>query len=295
MRPTVIVTTYKSARALRFCLSGLLEQTHRNFELIVAEDCIDHATRELLQDPTYAELQIRHLSQVDDGFRKCLLLNRAISVARQDYIIFLDGDCIPRNDFVESHLRLSKQGAFLSGNRIDLPQEIYQSLEPSPATTKQLFQLDFTRLPGHSRFKYRLRNSRSGIVNRIMDRLTYRWCVFSGSNASAWKSDLLRVNGFDESFLWSSDDRDIGARLKNAGVRSRYAKHSLVQLHLDHPHPYADQNAAQRNRRVFLDRLWQRDPTIAVQPGIDSAWQREDQPRMLEPEAVQGVALAKAG
>src|SRR5690606_40094222 len=49
-------------------------------------------------------VNVRHLWQPDDGFRKCEAMNMAIGAAASDYLIFTDGDCIPRADFVSTHL-----------------------------------------------------------------------------------------------------------------------------------------------------------------------------------------------
>ena len=100
-----------------------------------------------------------------------------------------------------------------------------------------------------------------------MNRLTWRYCVFSGSNAAAWREDLIRVNGFDEDFPgYGSEDRDIGVRLKNSGIKSRYLKYSLMQLHLDHPKSHFDPEVSGRNREVFRRRKW--DGTTRIPDGI---------------------------
>jgi hypothetical protein len=100
---------------------------------------------------------------------------------------------------------------------------------------------------------------------------TYRYCVFHGSNASAWLTDILSVNGFDETFSYGSDDREFGVRLRNLGIRSRWLKYSLCQLHLAHP-ARRDAGQLRANRRRFR-RLFFSGVT-RVEPGIDTAEQR---------------------
>lgn len=106
-----------------------------------------------------------------------------------------------------------------------------------------------------------------------MNLVTYRYCVFSGSNSSAWRDDLLAVNGFDESFAgYGSEDRDMGIRLRNNGIRSRFLKFSLIQLHLDHAQAYYRPEVAAENRRRFRART--RDRTTRIELGVDTVLSR---------------------
>jgi GT2 family glycosyltransferase len=57
-----------------------------------------------------------------------------------------------------------------------------------------------------------------------------------GCNFASWKTDLVRVNGFDESYVgWGYEDTDLLLRLFNAGVRRKSGKFSVPILHLWHP------------------------------------------------------------
>ena len=55
-----------------------------------------------------------------------------------------------------------------------------------------------------------------------------RW---NGHNASGWKSDIISVNGFDERILDGGEDKEIGDRLKNSGVRVKRIRYSAVCVH----------------------------------------------------------------
>jgi hypothetical protein len=50
-----------------------------------------------------------------------------------------------------------------------------------------------------------------------------------------WRSDLLRVNGFNERFTgWGREDSELVVRLTNAGVRRRKLKFGGIVYHLWH-------------------------------------------------------------
>ena len=61
---------------------------------------------------TELDIPIIHVWQEDNGFQKSQILNKAILASTTDYLIFTDGDCIPRKDFVETHLNNRETGRF---------------------------------------------------------------------------------------------------------------------------------------------------------------------------------------
>src|SRR5690554_2143218 len=104
---SVIITTYNQPEWLEKVLWGCAVQTFPHFEIIIADDGSGPETREAIERMrSQLPMPLRHVWHEDRGFRKCEILNRAIAAASGDYLIFLDGDCIPRRDFVDVHRRL---------------------------------------------------------------------------------------------------------------------------------------------------------------------------------------------
>ncbi|MDZ7683967.1 MAG: glycosyltransferase [Gammaproteobacteria bacterium] len=123
MRLSVVLSTYNSPAWLEKVLWGYHYQQFRDFEIVLADDGSDERTHELvkrMRDET--GLDIEHVWQPDDGFRKCRILNKAILATRNDYIVFSDGDCIPRSDFLRVHAGRAESGYFLSGSYFKLPR-----------------------------------------------------------------------------------------------------------------------------------------------------------------------------
>src|SRR6476619_1563465 len=115
MRVSVIITTYNQPEQLEKVMWGYAGQRGAKFELIIADDGSSPATTEVI-DRVAAQsgLDVLHIWHEDSGFRKTEILNRAIVAAQEEYLIFSDGDCIPRDDFVATHARLARPGCFLS-------------------------------------------------------------------------------------------------------------------------------------------------------------------------------------
>jgi glycosyltransferase involved in cell wall biosynthesis len=121
---SVIIAIYKDTEALDCVLVGLSKQTEKNFEVIVTEDDNDPAVAAYIETSLPGGLQLRHLSQQDNGFRKTRAVNRAIGSARSKYLIFIDGDCIPHSRFVEMHLHYAEATRICTARRVYLgPKE----------------------------------------------------------------------------------------------------------------------------------------------------------------------------
>ena len=67
---------------------------------------------------------LAHVWHEDRGFRAAEIRNRAILASHADYVIFLDGDCVTRPDFVATHRALAERGWFVTGNRILLSADL---------------------------------------------------------------------------------------------------------------------------------------------------------------------------
>ncbi|MXW56593.1 MAG: glycosyltransferase [Gemmatimonadales bacterium] len=249
---SVVLSTYNAPDELERTLWGYSVQTCPEFEVVVADDGSGAETRDRIERLRASTgLAISHVWQEDDGFRKCRILNRAIVEARGDYLILSDGDCIPRDGFVEAHARLARRGCFVSGGRVRLASEIGRGIARDDVMDGKLFDETWLRerralIRGRDRSKL-TRSPRRAVW---FDRLTTTRATWNGHNASAWKTDLLRVNGFDERMTYPVEDRELGERLRNAGVRPLQARHRAVCAHVEHDRPWLDPDAQATNERL---------------------------------------------
>jgi glycosyltransferase involved in cell wall biosynthesis len=251
MKLSVIITTYNSPRWLEKVLWGYSRQTHADFEVVVADDGSTADTKTLIER-VRAEtgLPIKHVWQRDDGFRKCRILNKAVLHAEADYLVFTDGDCIPRRDFLAVHARQARPGYYLSGGYYKLPMSTSEAITKEDILSGRCFELDWLLAHGLPRSYRNLRLTASDAQARVLNRITPVRCNFKGANGSAWLKDVLAVNGFDERMPWGGLDREFGVRLLNAGAKAKHVRYDAVVIHLDHPRGYRSPEQVAANKAL---------------------------------------------
>jgi len=233
---SVIVTTYNREDALEAVLRSLGSQNDRNFEVVVADDGSAPVTATLVeQHKPQIGVPLTHVWQEHRGFRAGKIRNRAVCASRGDYVVFLDGDCLTRPDFVATHRRLAEPGWFVTGNRALLTQALTDAVLSRPLEPENWGTADW------------LRQRLSGGLNRLAPVLRLplgplrkmrpqAWEGARSCNLGVWRADLDRVDGFDASFSgWGKEDSDLLVRLLHAGVRRKDGGYATGVLHLWHP------------------------------------------------------------
>lgn len=237
MHVSVIISTHNSPRALEMVLAGLARQDFQDFEVVVADDGSRDETRELLRR-LRSELPVPlvHVWQAHRGYYgKMAIMNRALSHARGEYVVAMDGDVVPRHDYLRAHWEHKRPGTYLAGGDFRLSPESTNALTLDDVRSGRAFDATFLASRGQPRTKKFIKLCPRGFVTRLIDAVNVSPARWSGSNASAWKNDLLRVNGWEELLHFpGKDDTELGQRLQNAGVRTRHVRHNAICLHLYH-------------------------------------------------------------
>lgn len=265
---SVILTTYNMPQWLEKSLWGFVCQTNHQFELLVADDGSTEETARVIQRvASRAWLKPRHVWHADCGFRKSRIVNLAIREASGDYLIFSDGDCIPRRDFVGAHLQLARPQRFLSGGMVRLPRPLSQRLAISDIISGAAHSPAWLKAEGMSLSLRQLKLLQAGRFAKMLDALTTTRPSLNGHNASAWKADVIAANGFDERMEYGGLDRELGERLVNAGILPIQIRHRAICVHLDHDRAYIRAECLLKNREIR--RETSRTKAVRTEFGID--------------------------
>jgi glycosyltransferase involved in cell wall biosynthesis len=251
----VIVTTYNNPQALHFALLGLAGQSTQAFTVCVADDGSGAETQTVVERwrQHWGEARFRHIWHPDNGFAKNEILNKAIASSQADYLIFIDGDCVASPGYIQRHFDLRQPGQFVSGSLIRMPLQVNLLLSDGLITTREIFQLHWLKAHGCiRRLGSWLKTATLPLaLADFLERISPVKKVWNGCNSGGWRSDLLKVNGFDESMKYGAEDVEMGVRLNNAGVIGRHNRYTAPLLHIEHSRGYADPVVAANNKRYM--------------------------------------------
>jgi len=246
----VIISTYNNPAWLEKVFWGLQVQTHPANEIIIADDGSDERTAALIA--RYKQvLPLRHVWHEDNGFRKTTILNKAVQAAESDYLIFIDQDLVPRNDFISQHYRHARKGHFVSGGAILLPEELSDTLTEKDIQSGNAFSITWLREHGMKRTWKMSKLWRNEAVCRLFNHLTPANASWNGGNASTWREYILQARGFDTRMRYGAEDREFGQRLENAGITGIQLRYGTPLLHLYHQRPYHNEADWQANLAIW--------------------------------------------
>lgn len=255
MTSELILSTYNNPRSLALCLESIAAQRVATDSICIADDGSGPETRAVIEAfrDRHPHLAVRHVWHPDRGFQKCEILNKAIASSGADVIVFIDGDVLIHPDFVARHLELTRPGLFATGSLIRLDAEATASVAPEMVRDGTVFDrrwLKRNRAIGKVSTWLKTRPFPVPVMD-VLERLSPVTRALCGANASVWTSDLMKVNGFDETVKYGGLDKNMGVRLNNAGVRGRHLRYSAPLVHLDHPRSYADPEQMRRQKQTI--------------------------------------------
>jgi glycosyltransferase involved in cell wall biosynthesis len=251
MRVSVVISTYNSPKWLEKVLWGYECQTHKDFEIVIADDGSGDETRDIIQTfKTRSTLEIVHVWHEDRGFQKSEILNKAIQASTTEYLIFSDGDCVPRKDFVAVHVRHAIRGYFLSGGYFMLPIETSHAITQDDIHSGNAFEVTWLKDNGLVGTYKTLKLTSKGSLQKFLNFVTPTKATWNGHNSSGWKKDLLAVNGFNEQMQYGGQDRELGERLLNKGIKGKQIRYSAVCIHLEHKRGYKTVESIEKNKNI---------------------------------------------
>ncbi len=248
---SVIISTYNQPKWLEKVLWSYEQQSFKDFEIIIADDGSGQETINLIKNySSNSKMQIHHVWHEDNGFQKTKILNKAILKSTTDYLIFTDGDCMARADFLKVHHDKREPGYFLSGGYFKLPMNLSNLISEDDINKQRCFDIDWLRKNG---LKSSFKNNKitaNGFKEWALNTFTPTTATWNGHNASGWKNDIIEVNGFDERMQYGGEDRELGERMFNKGLKAKQVRYSAICLHLDHERGYVKPEMLEKNQTI---------------------------------------------
>ena len=227
MRTSLIITTYNRPDALNFVLQSVKNQTILPDEVIIADDGSSNETSFLIEEYRIkSNLNIIHSWQEDKGFRLARSRNKAILLAKSEYIIQIDGDMVLHKNFVSDHIKNASKGFFIQGSRVLLNETVTNEALKNMTQKFSFFQVGISN---------RKNSLHSNILSKALSFSSIKIAGIRGCNMSYFKNDFLRVNGFNNLIEgWGREDTEFVVRLFNLGIRRKNLKFGAIQYHLWH-------------------------------------------------------------
>lgn len=223
---SLVINTYNNPAALHRVLEALANGSMPPGQAVIADDGSDERTRACVNTwRTLVDWPITHVWQPKQGYRRSRILNRAILAATGDYLVFIDGDCIPQRHFVRDHTALAEEGTFVQGRRAFVEEKaVPQILDGLTTPTALIPRGQVSGIFKAFRFPWpHIRRDRD--LHGIL-----------GCNLGIWRDDLEAVNGYDEAYEgWGAEDSDLAARLYHLGRERKQVHGRAILFHLNHP------------------------------------------------------------
>lgn len=226
MTTSLIITTYNWPRALYLCLDSVMQQTVMPSEILVADDGSGISTRDVVRHfQNISPVPVHHIWHEDLGFRLAAIRNKAIAASQGEYIVQIDGDLILQRNFIQDHMLFARKGCYVTGSRGIITEML----------TRKVLSGEITSLTALTKG---VRNSNNALRIPVMS-ILYRTLGPTrgprGCNMAFWRNDLIRVNGYDESFKgWGFEDAELCIRLNNSTINQRCMKFRGIVFHLYH-------------------------------------------------------------
>lgn len=257
-RSALLLSTYNWPEALELVLKSVLQQKVQTDEIIIADDGSGKETKDIItQFEVQSSVPVRHVWQEDLGFRKSAILNKAVASSDVDYIIQIDGDCILHPYFVKDHLQAAQEGCFLYGSRVNIKKEFLS----------KLFAEKITIFPYRSEgIKNKTRNIRSPLLGMLYRSRSTFSRKFRGCNTSYFRTDFIKVNGYNEVFEgWGREDSDLAYRLLNSGLKMKRLRYRGILYHIHHE----IKSKAQLAANDAIEQLTIQQKIVRIEKGVD--------------------------
>jgi glycosyltransferase involved in cell wall biosynthesis len=128
MKISIVTTAYNVESYIEQCLSSILEQTYKNIELILVNDCSTDGTMKIVNKFNDERLKIiNHKENLGAGWAR----RHGIDASTGEYVITIDGDDWISEDFIEKLVENAKEtnADIISGGITIVHNDEYQEIK----------------------------------------------------------------------------------------------------------------------------------------------------------------------
>ena len=163
LRPLVSVITpvFNSSRFIRDCITCVKGQTYENWELLLVDDCSTDDSAHIIKEEAAGDERIV-LIQLDKNGGAAAARNKALSMAKGEYIAFLDSDDIWLSE------KLENQVHFMVSNNISFSFTEYGFIDEDGNELNKLI-----KVPAEVDYNFLLKNTTIGCLTVMLDKRAF--------------------------------------------------------------------------------------------------------------------------
>jgi len=246
MKTSVVICFYEQVDFLSACLDALRSAWGEIHEAVVADDgsseeVVDRVRRLVARYP----FPVVHAWHPRKGPRRAATRNNGIRYASGDYLVFIDADFVVLPGAVRRHVDAARPGCFAAGRCKHTTPELARRIL-TEGVSSGLLEDVYRDLPDEPIDKEHRRFVRYAFLRRLgladPRRLTF------GGHFSAFRKDIVAVNGYDENYVgWGAEDQDLAFRMVRAGFLGTSVIRTARVLHLWHPREMGEKHWKEGN------------------------------------------------
>ena len=182
---SIILPNYNSSKTIHKTISSIVNQTYKNWELIIVDDNSDKLTKNILSKYKKEKKIKIYFLHKNKGAAYCR--NLAIKKSRSDYIAFIDSDDLWKKN------KLKVQINFMKKNNYYFTYTYYKTFNLGNPIKKNII------VPNKFNFKSFIRNTSIATSTMIVKRLTANNIKFSNTKICEdyyYKCQLLKKIGY---------------------------------------------------------------------------------------------------
>lgn len=108
---SVIMPTYNCGKFIEETIKTVINQTYKNWELIIVDDCSKDDTEEVVKKFVLKDNRITYF-RFDTNQGAAMARTKAMELAKGNYMAFLDSDDLWKNDKLEKQIKFMKENNY---------------------------------------------------------------------------------------------------------------------------------------------------------------------------------------